>query len=65
MKVVCCLNQTSEKTTKKKGKTVKDGYGLTDYLINHVPVELHLPGYKFAGPGWVYTIVYIPLLEMI
>ncbi|KAL4090137.1 hypothetical protein QTP88_025036 [Uroleucon formosanum] len=27
------------------------GSGLINSVINHLPVELHLPGYRFAGPG--------------
>lgn len=33
------------KTSKKKGS------GLINTLINKVPIELHLPGYQFCGPG--------------
>lgn len=28
-----------------------DGRGLVNNLINSLPVELHLPGYQFCGPG--------------
>lgn len=27
------------------------GGGLVDKLINNLPIELHLPGYQFCGPG--------------
>lgn len=27
------------------------GKGLVNHLINHLPVELHLPGYNYCGPG--------------
>lgn len=27
------------------------GNGLVNYLINNLPVELHLPGYNYCGPG--------------
>lgn len=27
------------------------GNSLLDWLINHLPCELHLPGYNFCGPG--------------
>lgn len=34
----------------RRGKTT-GGSGLINSAINHLPVELHLPGYRFAGPG--------------
>lgn len=27
------------------------GGGIINWMINHLPVELHLPGYRFCGPG--------------
>ncbi|KAF0707080.1 Uncharacterized protein FWK35_00032432 [Aphis craccivora] len=27
------------------------GSGRINLVINHLPLELHLPGYRFAGPG--------------
>ncbi|KAL4132177.1 hypothetical protein QTP88_009384 [Uroleucon formosanum] len=32
-------------------KNNNKGSGLINSVINHLPVELHLPGYNFAGPG--------------
>lgn len=36
-------------------KTIKDkrkkGKGLVNTLINKLPIELHLPGYQYCGPG--------------
>lgn len=32
-------------------KSVKRGSGLVDTLIDKLPVELHLPGYNYCGPG--------------
>lgn len=32
-------------------KKKKRGYGLVNKFINKLPFELHLPGYKFCGPG--------------
>lgn len=29
----------------------KNGQGLVNSLINSLPIELHLPGYQFCGPG--------------
>lgn len=29
----------------------KRGKGLVNQLINKLPVELHIPGYSFCGPG--------------
>lgn len=34
----------------RRARTNKGG-GLVNTLINQVPVELHLPGYQFCGPG--------------
>lgn len=44
MKINCCFNRIENKNREKRA------YGLTDYIINHLP-EIHLPGYNFAGPG--------------
>lgn len=32
-------------------KQKKKGRGLMDRLIDKLPVELHIPGYKYCGPG--------------
>ncbi|KAJ8964117.1 hypothetical protein NQ314_005113 [Rhamnusium bicolor] len=32
-------------------RTTKKGRGLLNTLINKLPVELHIPGYRFCGPG--------------
>ena len=29
----------------------KKGYGLVNTLINKLPIELHIPGYHYCGPG--------------
>lgn len=29
----------------------KKGKGLLNYMINKVPIELHIPGYQYCGPG--------------
>ncbi|KAK9754610.1 hypothetical protein QE152_g1138 [Popillia japonica] len=31
--------------------TFKQGGGVLNSLINNLPVELHLPGYQYCGPG--------------
>ena len=31
--------------------TRRCGYGLVNRIINSLPVELHVPGYQFCGPG--------------
>lgn len=31
------------------------GHGLLNKLINKLPVELHIPGYQFCGPGTKLT----------
>ncbi|KAK9681122.1 Phospholipase A2-like domain [Popillia japonica] len=30
---------------------ISEGSGLVDSLINKLPIELHLPGYQYCGPG--------------
>lgn len=32
-------------------RRIKRGRGLVNKLINRLPIELHLPGYNFCGPG--------------
>lgn len=35
-----------------RGRALKrTGYGVLNTLINKLPVELHIPGYRFCGPG--------------
>lgn len=41
-----CKQQTSTSR-----QSARKGAGLINTLINKLPVELHLPGYKFCGPG--------------
>ena len=41
---------TRRPTTKKK-KSTKTGSGLVNRIINRLPIELHIPGYQFCGPG--------------
>ena len=31
--------------------TYKKGQGFLNKVINNLPVELHIPGYQFCGPG--------------
>lgn len=45
-----------EKRLKKRVRLSKDnrvlhGSGFIDKLIDKLPVELHVPGYKYCGPG--------------
>lgn len=35
----------------RKSTVEKAGQGLLNTLINKIPFELHIPGYKFCGPG--------------
>lgn len=30
---------------------MEEGSGIVDSLINNIPVEIHLPGYQYCGPG--------------
>ncbi|KAK5648391.1 hypothetical protein RI129_003283 [Pyrocoelia pectoralis] len=39
---------------KRKSK-VRGGSGLVNTLINKLPIELHLPGYQYCGPGTKLT----------
>lgn len=32
-------------------KRAVNGAGLVDKIINSLPIELHLPGYQYCGPG--------------
>jgi len=34
-----------------RSKKTNKGSGLINSIINHMPVEAHLPGYRFCGPG--------------
>lgn len=36
---------------KKQKKVYKGGDGLINNIINKLPIELHLPGYQYCGPG--------------
>lgn len=35
----------------KKMKLVKRGRGFLNKIINNLPIELHIPGYQYCGPG--------------
>lgn len=55
---VCLYIEMKIYKCKKKNKkincnqnTCKEGTGLINNLINKLPLELHLPGYQFCGPG--------------
>lgn len=38
-----------------KKKKKKSGYGFVNKFINKLPIELHLPGYSYCGPGTKLT----------
>ncbi|XP_043471642.1 uncharacterized protein LOC122504549 [Leptopilina heterotoma] len=40
-----------KKKTISSKKSIKRGRGLLNQIINKLPVELHLPGYQYCGPG--------------
>lgn len=40
----------NRKLTRKK-TVVVDGKGFVNSLINKLPIELHIPGYQYCGPG--------------
>lgn len=35
----------------------KRGSGLVEKLIDELPVELHLPGYNYSGPGMFFCVI--------
>lgn len=39
---------TKQKVTRKKSV---DGKGIVNSIINKLPIELHIPGYQYCGPG--------------
>jgi hypothetical protein len=39
------------KRVRRNRRKRKTGSGLLNWVINHLPTELHLPGYRFCGPG--------------
>lgn len=42
----------TKKSIKSKPKTKsKRGKGILNSVINHLPFEMHIPGYQFCGPG--------------
>lgn len=41
-------NKSGKSEPKSKNKT---GRGILNSAINHLPVEMHIPGYQFCGPG--------------
>lgn len=45
----CSMNKIHNKRV--KNRKTKKGRGLVNSLINKLPVELHLPGYQYCGPG--------------
>ncbi|KAK9703586.1 Phospholipase A2-like domain [Popillia japonica] len=48
---------TRRKSVSSNKKLRRKGGGLLNTLINKLPVELHIPGYSFCGPG---TELHIP-----
>jgi hypothetical protein len=45
------MKQHYRKHTNKRGTSGKRGCGLINTLINKLPIELHIPGYRYCGPG--------------
>lgn len=45
------VNRKGRSTCLRKDRRSKTGRGFVNALINKLPVELHLPGYQFCGPG--------------
>ena len=50
MKRGICVVCGTKKTQFIRGSTPKDG-SILNKLINNLPVEMHLPGHNFTGPG--------------
>lgn len=40
---------------KNSGRGSKVGHGFLDKLIDKLPIELHLPNYRFCGPVSFYN----------
>lgn len=38
-----------------KSSKKKKGDGIIDKIIDHMPIEMHIPGYQFCGPGNSYS----------
>jgi hypothetical protein len=53
MKVYNMSNR--KKDVKRKGVVLKKGSAIVNKLIDKLPIELHLPGYNFCGPGTKLT----------
>lgn len=45
------LKSTKKKAVKGAKKVLKRGLGVFDKLIDKLPIELHLRGYNYCGPG--------------
>lgn len=43
-------NKKSVQHTKRK-RSIKKGDGIIDKIIDHIPIEMHIPGYQYCGPG--------------
>lgn len=48
MKQIKNIKKSTESATKY---TPKKGKGFLNNAINHLPLEIHLPGYQYCGPG--------------
>lgn len=44
-------SNTTRKTTRKTRRKTCKGSGLLNKLIDWLPIELHVPGTNFTGPG--------------
>lgn len=45
------MNLHSQSRVSRRLLSKKKGAGILNTLINKLPIELHLPGYRFCGPG--------------
>lgn len=50
LEVERCVMKTRSRSSRRLASKRK-GKGIVNTLINKLPVELHLPGYRFCGPG--------------
>lgn len=39
-------------------KKIKRGSGIIDRIIDKLPIELHIPGYQYCGPGMKNIILW-------
>uniref|UniRef100_A0A6V7KM53 Phospholipase A2-like domain-containing protein n=1 Tax=Bracon brevicornis TaxID=1563983 RepID=A0A6V7KM53_9HYME len=49
--MLVCKRVEEKKRKRQKKKESQSGRGFVNSIINKLPVELHIPGYQYCGPG--------------